>query len=150
MIRYPDWPTRLAEYFKACADRPLEYGAFDCALFACGALHAMTGIHPLKRYIGKYDTPISAARQMKLYSGGGLAETAEKASRSIGLKPVEPAFAKRGDMALAHHKGVHFWGVVDLDGRNVRCVGYNSAEQSDSVGTTHVPINTIVSVWSFN
>lgn len=143
MIRFHDWPTRLAKYFEDCHETPFEYGAFDCVLFACGALKAMTGIHPLKQYIGKYQTPVGAARQMKSYAGGGVAEVVGKASRAIGLKSVEPALAKRGDMAVVPFEGGHAWGVVDLDGRSVRAL-------CRPTGTTQVPLATVTACWSFN
>lgn len=144
MIRFHDWPTRLAEYFESCRDTEFEYGVFDCVLFACGALQVMTGLHPLKFYIGKYKTAIGAARQMKIYAGGGVREVAEKASRSIGLKPVAPALAKRGDMVLAVQDGVAAWGVVDLNAGFARVVSSNEG------GIGQIPLKTVTHCWSFH
>jgi len=144
MIRFHDWPTRLAKYFEDCQDTPFEYGAFDCVLFACGALQAMTGIHPLQQYIGKYKSSVTAARQMKTYAGGGVPETAAKASLSIGLRPTSPALAKRGDMVLVVQEGTAAWGVVDLNAGFARVVSANEA------GAGQIPLKFVTHCWSFN
>ena len=143
-LRYHDWPTRLDRYFNECVGKPFELGQFDCGLFACGSLQAMTGIHPLQQYIGEYDSKLGLAKHMKLYSGGGLLETAQKACLSVGVNPVPPALAKRGDMVMINQDGVEAWGVVDLDARFARVVSSNEG------GIGRVPIRFATHCWSFN
>ena len=141
--RHLDWPSRLAQYFEECRDRPFELGAFDCVLFACGALAAMTGVHPVEQYIGQYHTEMGAARTMKNYCGGGVAETAEKIAGSLGLNPVHLGLAKSGDLVLTPFEAGHALAVIDLDGRSVRA-------GSQFGGLTQVPVKTITACWSFN
>lgn len=43
MRRRPDWRGRLAAYIAASAERKFRPGQHDCALFAAGAVEAMTG-----------------------------------------------------------------------------------------------------------
>lgn len=50
------WQIRLAAYLNDCSRRPLEYGQHDCALFAAGAVQAMTGIDLAEGWRGRYTT----------------------------------------------------------------------------------------------
>jgi hypothetical protein len=43
MTRLPGWQKRLTAYIAACARREFAPGQHDCALFAAGAVEAMTG-----------------------------------------------------------------------------------------------------------
>jgi hypothetical protein len=44
MIRLPNWQSSLERFFRAhAADRSM-YGSWDCCLFVCSAIEAMTGI----------------------------------------------------------------------------------------------------------
>lgn len=45
-MRRPDWRLRLSAYLSEVARRPFEAGRHDCALFAAGAVEAMTGENP--------------------------------------------------------------------------------------------------------
>ena len=57
MQRYPDWPSRLERYLQAARGRPFSWGENDCALFACGAVAAMTGEDPASRFRAGYRPP---------------------------------------------------------------------------------------------
>ena len=50
------WQIRLAAYLNTCAPRPLEYGQHDCAIFAAGAVQAMTGLDLAEGWRGRYST----------------------------------------------------------------------------------------------
>lgn len=52
--RLPDWRARLDAYLAACAWRPYAPGRHDCALFAAGAIEAMTGLDFARAYRGAY------------------------------------------------------------------------------------------------
>lgn len=95
LIRHPGWRGRLAAYLGTCAGRPFEWGTHDCALFAAGAIEAMTGEDPGAAFRGRYRT-----------FKGGL-----KALQKVGhadhvalavalLDEVPPAFAQAGDLAM--------------------------------------------------
>lgn len=43
MTRLPDWNARLSAYIDSVRRAPFEPGVLDCALFAAGAVEAMTG-----------------------------------------------------------------------------------------------------------
>lgn len=67
MNRLPDWLPRLAAYIASVRGAPFAYGSFDCALFAAGAVEAMTGVDLSEGLRGKYTTApdgaIALARQ---------------------------------------------------------------------------------------
>ena len=56
LTRRPDWRSRLALYVSACRKRAFTYGAFDCALFANGAVLAETGVDLRATLDGAYTT----------------------------------------------------------------------------------------------
>ncbi|MBL4751451.1 MAG: hypothetical protein JKX71_12875 [Amylibacter sp.] len=56
LIRKPDWQACLAQYTSDQSRRPFVYGASDCALFAAGAVEAMTGTDTASDWRGRYTT----------------------------------------------------------------------------------------------
>lgn len=50
------WIGRLHEYIAETRKAPFEWGQLDCALFAAGAVKAMTGEDPGKDLRGTYST----------------------------------------------------------------------------------------------
>ena len=48
------WQTRLAAYLHEVGREGFAYGAHDCALFAAGAVQAMTGIDLAADWRGRY------------------------------------------------------------------------------------------------
>lgn len=52
--RLPDWETRLRSYIDSVRRTPFAYSVFDCALFAAGAVQAMTGVDPAESLRGRY------------------------------------------------------------------------------------------------
>jgi len=54
--RKDHWRSNLSTYLATQARTPFEYGRSDCALFASGAVDAMTGTDPAAEWRGKYTT----------------------------------------------------------------------------------------------
>lgn len=92
--RYSDWPARLAAYIGAVRDRPFEWGRFDCALFAAGAVMALTGRDPAAGLAGTYADAVGAARTLRALSA---ADVEHLATLRLG-DPIPPALAQRGDV----------------------------------------------------
>ena len=65
LTRKPDWQTCLAQYLSDEARRPFVYGASDCALFAAGAIEAMTGTDTADEWRGKYTTLKGGLRALR-------------------------------------------------------------------------------------
>lgn len=81
--RLPTWDMALASYLAQVVPEVREGRDDLCALFAAGAVEAVTGDNPAARFRGRY------------------AEVAEALEATIdGLFPEVPrAFAQRGDLA---------------------------------------------------
>lgn len=93
--RLPDWKPRLAAYLSSCARQPFAEGRHDCALFAAGAVGAMTGNDPAARWRGKYQT---TRRGLGLLKRAGFADHIALAVHLFA--EVHPAFACAGDLAI--------------------------------------------------
>lgn len=54
--RHRDWPARLRLWLAGIARTPFQPGTHDCALFAAGAVEAMTGTDLAAGWRGRYRT----------------------------------------------------------------------------------------------
>lgn len=63
MTRCEDWHARLAAYVFDAGRTPFAYGSHDCALFAAGAVEAMTGTDLAAGWRGIYRTLAGASRR---------------------------------------------------------------------------------------
>lgn len=98
--RLPDWSPRLFAYLAGVTRRPLAPGAHDCALFAAGAVEAMTGVDPAAAWRGQYrsfNAGLKALRQ-----AGFRNHVALVASQ---FPAVPPAFAQVGDIGVIRQRG---------------------------------------------
>ena len=93
--RLPDWRVRLAEYLARTARVPFRPGRHDCALFAAGAVQAMTGCDLAAQWRGAYRT--LKAGQAALRAAGFEDHVALAATL---FAEVSPSFAQVGDLAV--------------------------------------------------
>lgn len=107
IVRYHDWRTRLSAYLHEVAPASFEWGRHDCALFAAGAVEAMTGHDFAAEYRGRYKTLIGGLRHLKK---AGFSDHADLAA-SI-FSEVAPAHAHVGDLAAIQIEGGIALGVV--------------------------------------
>ncbi len=63
--RLPDWRMRLHEYLADEAARKFEWGVSDCAIFAAGAIKAMTGHDPAAQWRGRYKSMADGLRLIR-------------------------------------------------------------------------------------
>ena len=99
MQRHTDWPDRLAAFLKACP--PFAWGRCDCALFACNAVRAITGVDMAAGFRGRYRSPLGAVRQISASCGGkSIEDLAEAMARNLDIEEIPPAYAQRGDVVL--------------------------------------------------
>lgn len=106
MNRLPDWRSRFDAYLNAAARTKFRPGRHDCALFAAGAVEAMTGQDFARGWRGY--TSLKAG-QSKLESEGFADHIALAASL---LPEIEPIFARVGDIAVVDGDTENAFGVV--------------------------------------
>lgn len=64
-MRQKGWQGRLVAYLDAAGRRPFAEGRHDCALFAAGAVQAMTGLDYAADYRGRYTTTRGGLRVLR-------------------------------------------------------------------------------------
>lgn len=127
--RLPGWQSRLAAYLRTRARQPLVWGVNDCALFAAGAVHAITGrAVPMPAYSG----PRAGLRTIRAL--GGLAAAA---TRELG-EPIAPQLATVGDVVLMPAGRRHVALAV--------CNGATALAPS-SQGTAAYPMRAAIAAW---
>jgi hypothetical protein len=66
MTRFDDWPERLEKFLAQSKDKAsLEWGSFDCCLFSCDAVLAITGVDLAADFRGEYSSEMGAAKLLR-------------------------------------------------------------------------------------
>lgn len=90
----PNWRSELFAFVEASVREPFAAGKNDCALFAAGAVRAMTGHDPAKGWRGKYRTLKTGKKRLKEAGYSDLGEMA-----AAHFPEVPPLMAQVGDIA---------------------------------------------------
>ena len=135
LIRADGWESRLAAAVAGALDRPYRLGEHDCFIFANRCAEAMTGVNPGIAFIGKYTMRIGVLRLIRAYAGGGLREGITK---MLGIEPLPPRQARRGDWLLYHDDVGEHIGV---------CLGGTAAVLIEH-GLSHVALDKCVCAWA--
>lgn len=104
LARVPDWRPRLVAYLEEVRTRPFAYGTHDCALFAAGAVQAMTGHDLAAEFRGQY---ASLKEGLKLAKGSHLQILRQH------FESIPTAFAAVGDLALIGEVGFPALGIFE-------------------------------------
>lgn len=115
-MRNDDWEQALADYLAGHREAVFAWGSCDCAMFAAGAVEAMTGIDPAAEIRGRYKSQAGAGRAI---SRAGHADLGAWVSSKF--QEVEPVFAHRGDIVMVDGSlgicaGQIAWFVGEEDG----------------------------------
>jgi len=100
MGRMMGWQARLVSYMTDCHTRPFSYGTHDCALFAAGAVAAMTGHDPAAEWRGRYTTQQGGFRVLRR---AGFRDHIELVAAQFPEIPVAQALP--GDLAAIDAEG---------------------------------------------
>jgi Domain of unknown function (DUF6950) len=123
LVRRDNWQTILHNYLMTRLATPFRYGAFDCCLFVCDCIHAMTGVDPAERFRGKYETRCEALELINAETGRySIRSIALKISAEYEMERVSPMLAHRGDACLVRRTGDWSLGIVALDGQTILAV----------------------------
>lgn len=131
-MRRKGWEQALAAYTRAALARPYAWGSQDCALFAAGAVAAITGEDFAAEFRGAYNDADSARR---LLTQLGCVDVGDLASRY--LPEIDPPEARRGDIVMIDGQFGPFLAVVD--GR--------TAVGPAARGLTHSPVSMALRAW---
>jgi hypothetical protein len=105
--RRADWMRRLASWLAEATTRQWAYGRHDCALFAAGAVEAMTGADLAAGWRGRYRTLRGGLRVLR------QAGFADHVALAESLLPaVHPAQLMPGDLAVLQGPAGRVLGVV--------------------------------------
>jgi len=105
-MREKGWQIALSAYISECKRSSFEPGKLDCALFAAGAVKAMTGKDLAKGYRG-YKSLHGGFRKLR---EKGFADHIELAAAH--LEECGPAFARAGDLAVVDGDDGEAIGIV--------------------------------------
>lgn len=97
MKRLPGWEFAFAAEINAAHNRRFSWGKFDCGLFVCDCVKAMTGVD-LADGIRGYTNVAGAYKAIRW----SMEETAVSIAERFGLKEVPPVTASRGDVVLLY------------------------------------------------
>ncbi len=107
LTRLPDWQARLHAWLLEVGGKPFKPGRHDCALFAAGAVAAMTGEDPAAVFRGRYRTLRGGLRVLR--RAGWRDHIAFAAAQ---LDEINPLLARPGDLAVVPADGGDALGVV--------------------------------------
>lgn len=131
MIRLPRWPERLYVYLQTQRSADFVWGENDCALFAAGAIKAVTGQDLGVWYRGQYQSESGAARILKQHGFADL-----QAFLDHWLPTIDMHAMQRGDLAMFNGAaGVCFGaGAVFLTEQGIRAAPLDQCAAFWAVG----------------
>jgi hypothetical protein len=91
VLRLPDWEARFAKVIED-SQEIVEYGQFDCAIWAARCVHAVWGVDFASQYVGRYSAIATGLRLARAKSLSALV--------SDRMRPVAPFLAHRGAIGL--------------------------------------------------
>ena len=118
MKRYPDWKPRLIAWLAKAAGTPYRPGTHDCALFAAGAVEAMTGVDLAAGFRGTYTTVEEGFERLR---AAGFADHVAMAEAHFDRIAI--ALAQPGDLAVLSTPDGPALGVVQGEYIYVPCAG---------------------------
>lgn len=108
MQKSAGWENRLSLYLGEAARKPFVEGHHDCALFAAGAVLAMTGVDLAADWRGRYNTTRGGLRVLRR---AGYADHVALASAHFAERPAILS-AVPGDLAAVETTDGQALGVV--------------------------------------
>ncbi|PAJ71977.1 hypothetical protein CJF42_23710 [Pseudoalteromonas sp. NBT06-2] len=128
--------AKLNAFLAERENMPFEWGEHDCCLFVCDWVLCASGKDLGSSFRGKYRTKKGAFKQLFKH-GLNDVESIFKASLNT---PINPLYAKRGDIALVEHHDELVGGIIYIN--QVMCVG--------ETGLVTLPFETVECVYSLS
>jgi hypothetical protein len=116
MTRLPDWQARLDSFLRTHADDPFVYGSWDCCLFVCSAIHAMTGVDPAEDFRDNYKSRGEAYRAIKAATGGTSVQAiVANITAKLQMPEIPVRRAQTGDVVLIERARDFSLGLIALN-----------------------------------
>lgn len=120
MQRFPDWASRLEVFLHAQQRRQFHYGEWDCCLFVCDGIRAMTGTDPAAHFRGHYGSAKGAIAMMReMYGLRSVGDLVSAVAAEHGMVEVPVARARRGDVVLVKRPRDFSLGLLALNGGQI-------------------------------
>jgi hypothetical protein len=99
MKKLGNWEQNLADFLDENANKPFEWGKWDCCIFSDSAVESMTGERVIPKSL-KWKNEKDAKKTIKGYGGSTLLKATIKACKDKGLKTIEIPYVKKGDIVV--------------------------------------------------
>jgi hypothetical protein len=121
MTRLPQWIERLEWFLSENRERRFEYGSFDCGLFVCDCIQAMTGVDVAADFRGRYHSREEAVSLIRKTTGGRSIHKIVEYVTAVNQMPLIPAeYLQRGDVALIRRPSRdHSLAIVAMNGQEL-------------------------------
>lgn len=97
--RLDNWPTLMYKAIDAKQNQPFIWGMYDCCLFVCDVIFAMTGTDMAYKFRDRYSTKEEAyALLRKLTKKRGMVQSINKICEEFGVAEISPTHIQRGDV----------------------------------------------------
>lgn len=133
LSRLPCWQCQFSKFLFLNSHRPFAYGSFDCCLFVCDAIKAMTGTDVAANFRGAY----SSAREARRL--GSVRKITEQVTAEFCMDEVPPLRAQRGDVVLIKRARDYSLGIVDLSGSHLAV--------AVKTGVARIPLSEATRAW---
>lgn len=107
ITRKPHWEESFSIYIANAREQRFKWGENDCAVFAAGAIKAVTGTDLLPGFVGQYGNVREAVKWLR---ANGYESFQHAVSDRLG-EPVHPAKAGRGDIVMRRVGNANVLGV---------------------------------------
>lgn len=126
--RKSDWPTQLTNYIESKKEVKFRWGKHDCAMFAFGAIDAMTETRFIEHLSKRWHSKKSADAFIKKVKG--VEHLLARIAKVYKWKRQAANVAQRGDMMVYRINGEITLAV---------CVGASSVAPGKKKGVTLIP-----------
>ncbi len=130
IVRFPDWESLLDSFFQSRLNAPFQLGLNDCAMFACDAIKAITGVDLVMSLRGKYSSMKQGHDLIDdLTEGKGMLHFYDVTAKQYNIKDVPLLLAHRGDAVIITLEEGPVLGVIGLDGMYACFAGPDGIEK---------------------
>lgn len=137
-MRFENWPELLDAYVQQHREAAHAWGTHDCALFASGAVLAITGEDPFAEYRGRYSNEAQA--EVLLDEAGGFEALC---TRLLG-EPVPAGLARRGDLVFGPLRRDGAEGLAVCIGDVAVSPGFVWRAETTGSGYSHKPTGRLL------